>query len=408
MNRLSALVSLSLPLVLGSTVLAQTLVQVVQPVRADLSRQASRPGTVIPEASFDLKARVSGYVLEIPVDDGSEVSKGDLLARLAVPELDAELVQAQAQLAEAEAAIGDADAAMGVARAGVKRAQAEVQICDADIQLLELILRRQQALLEKRGATQEELDEALGQLAMGRARGVATLAAVETAEALVEAATLAVVSAKARRDSKAAQAEGIRAQVGFATLTCPFETAVVTRRYLHTGALVQEEESVILSLARVDRVRVEIAVPEREALLVRPGTPVDLRFDALPGFTIQADISRTTRSLSASKVMTVQVDLDNPDGVFIPGMFLYASILLQEQDGVLTLPASAVRSDQQGVSHVFVVTDGVAQKRNIQTGSDNGIRFAVLQGLTEEDVVIVGGNVKDGSAVRVAAPGGRR
>ena len=57
----------------------------------------------------------------------------------------------------------------------------------------------------------------------------------EKAEALVEAATLAVVSAKARRDSKAAQAEGIRAQVGFATLTCPFETAVVAGVLLVTG-----------------------------------------------------------------------------------------------------------------------------------------------------------------------------
>ena len=55
-----------------------------------------------------------------------------------------------------------------------------------------------------------------------------------------------------------------------------------------------------------------------------------------------------------------------------------------------------------------MVADGVAQKRTIEIGSDNGIRFAVLQGLTDEDMVIVGGNVVEGSAVRVINPGVRR
>ena len=84
------------------------------------------------------------------------------------------------------------------------------------------------------------------------------------------------------------------------------------------------------------------------------------------------------------------------------------SISREEQDAVLTLPSSAMRNDGQGTSHVFVVADGVAQKRTIETGSDNGIRFAVLRGLTEEDMVIVGGNVVEGSAVRVINPGVRR
>ena len=219
---------------------------------------------------------------------------------------------------------------------------------------------------------------------------------------------MAVASARARRDSKAAQVQSVRVHIGFATLTCPFDTAIVTRRYLHTGALVTEEESVILSLARVDRVRVEIHVPERDAVHVAPGTPVDLSFDALPGSSIQAQISRTTRSLSSSKVMTVQVDLDNPDRTLIPGMFLYARILLQEQNAVLTLSAAAVRTGTDGAAHVLVVADGVARRKDIETGADNGVRFAVLNGLADDDLVIVGGNVQDGSAVRVVIPGDRR
>ncbi len=75
---------------------------------------------------------------------------------------------------------------------------------------------------------------------------------------------------------------------------------------------------------------------------------------------------------------------------------------------MLTLSAAAVRTGTDGAAHVLVVADGVARRKDIETGADNGVRFAVLNGLADDDLVIVGGNVQDGSAVRVVIPGDRR
>jgi RND family efflux transporter MFP subunit len=259
---------------------------------------------------------------------------------------------------------------------------------------------RMQKLVEKQGATQQELDEAEGRLAMARARGQMAEAALATAEARARTAEASVKSAEARRASRVAEVGEIRSMLAFARLHCPLERGVVTWRRLDPGALVQKDESVILELQRIDRVRVEFHVPERDVSRVGAGTPVDLRFDALSDQPMQGAVTRTARAITRSKVMVVQVDIDNADGRLVPGMYVYANLLLESADGVLTLPARAVHSDGNGKHHVLVAVDGVARKVPVTVGADNGIRVQVDSGLSGGEAVIVAGNVDPGDPVR--------
>ena len=376
----------------------QQAVRVVRPERTDLREGARLPGRLLPEASVMLRARVTGVLAEIPVDHGSPVGAGGLLARLDVPELHAAVKQRQATLAEAEAGVADAQAAVAVAAADVTSAESKLAACTAEIELARIIHERKRRLLDQRGATREQVDEAQGRLRIAQARGEAAQAAIVAAAARSTAAESAVVSAQARRDSEVAALDAARIQLGFAELTSPF-VGVVVRRHLDPGELVQRDETVIVEVQRTDRLRAEMHVPERDAVKVRPGTTVDMQFDALPEAPRSATVSRVSGSVTAQGVMKVEVDLDNADGSLLPGMFVYANIILRVADGALTVPATSVRQDAQG-SYVLVVEASTARRRAVQVGYDNGVRAEIVGGVTEQDRVVLSRQVVDGAAVR--------
>lgn len=394
----SALLALGVA-VAAAALPAQKPVQVRKPLRTSLADQTRLPGRVIGEARLELKARVTGYLAEVPVDYGSEVGRGDLLARIDVPDLEARRAQREAALAAAAAGVGDAEAALEVARARVGAAQGGIEVADTEARLAEIHAERVRVLHEKGGATVQERDDADGRLQMARARVRQAQAALATTRAAVIAAEAAVTSAGAMRKSRAAELEEVARSIGFATLKCPFERGVVTSRALDPGALVRMDTDVILEVQRVDEVRAEFHVPERDVASVAVGIPVDLRFEALPD-PVQGRVARTARALTRNKSMIVQVDLDNRDGRLLPGMFVYATMLLAVDDAALTLPASALRVDGDE-RFVFVVERGRARKVPIEVGADNGIRIQVDSGLGGDEQVIVAGDVKDGDAVTV-------
>lgn len=388
--------------------LAQRPVPVVRPERTELVREAKLPGTVIPDERLELEARVTGYLAEIPVDYGSVVSKGDLLARLAVPDLEAEIHRARMAERQAEAAIGDAEAAVEVAQAGIEKARAAVEVCEAEVRLKDVLARRTRSLFEHNSATRKELDQADGALAMAKARCRAAAAEVLVAETTKKAAEKALESARALLGLRRAEVARLVTELGFATLRCPFERAVVTARRIDRGALVRKETTRILSLARVDRVRVEIEVPERDAVFVGPGTPIDLRLDARPSELIHAAVSRTSRSLTRSRVLRVQIDLDNPDDRLLPGMFLYARLHLTKGKPVLTVPARALHTPADGSPFVFVAEGGRARRIEVRTGPQVGARVAILGGLTGKEFVILAGDFHDGEPIRAVPAGAGR
>jgi RND family efflux transporter MFP subunit len=164
----------------------------------------------------------------------------------------------------------------------------------------------------------------------------------------------------------------------------------------------------MLDVARVDRLRAEFHVPERDAVHIKPGvTKVDLRIDALTGegATMEATVSRATSSINKANVMIVQVDIDNKEGKLLPGMFIYASILLVTEDGVLTLPANTLHLDDDGKHYVLVAVDGVAKKVVVELKGDDGIRVQIEKGLTGDEQVIAAGLVEPGDAVRIEEAG---
>jgi RND family efflux transporter MFP subunit len=224
-----------------------------------------------------LHAKVSGYLERITVDIGDRVSRDQVLAVLDIPEMGGEYAAAQARLSEARA----------------QSAKAE-----ADLALQKVVVERHRKLRERRAVTEQDLDEA-------EAKHLSAQASLELARARVKSAE--------------AELERLGALMEYAKIKAPFD-GVVTERHADPGALVQAATSSgavvpMLTVARVDRVRVFIDVPEPEVPYVDHSDRATFVPKALDGEDFSGRVTRFAGALNPSTgTMRTEVDFDNPDG----------------------------------------------------------------------------------------------
>ncbi len=331
-------------------------VVVERPAAADTAQTLLLPGNLEPWQAAALYARVTGYLEVVLVDIGDEVRQGDVLARILMPEMQAEL----------------------------RREEARLEKERAELRLARLTRTRLQKLREKESAAipQQDVDIAVANEAMS---------AAEVAVAEAEVARLKTLS-------------------GFAVLCAPFSGRIV-RRVLHPGALVREGTSSgaqpVLELARTDPLRLAFEVPEDLVPRVHRGEPVKIRIDAFPGMEIDGVVARTQGALDeTTRSMRAEVDLSNKDRKFQPGM--YASVRLQTEPlaGAWTIPSRAVRGGGAD-RFVLVATDGVLRRQPVTVASDDGRIATVVAGVSSNDQIVVAGSPMAREGARVEAMEGK-
>ena len=406
-------------------------VRVVRPRRENIDRSVDLLGTVLPWQSATIKSRVTGYVANVAVMPGDRVEEGGLLCTLDLPGLQAEMQAAHAAIAEAEAMVSgkrgniaaaradvlDAEAAEHVAEAQIAVREAAVQVAQAEQEVASAILDRKQALREVKAATIEEVEEAQGRLdsarahrmaatadvAMAQAQLVAAQARTEAARARIEAAEAQVAGAEAAVDSARAALELVTSQLQFGELRAPFGNALVTERFVDTGALAQAQHTELLTLMDVSRVRLQIHVPERHARIVRAGTRVVIELDGADHERVEAAVSRVSGALSIkSRTMAIEIDLDNAAGTYYPGMFFHTRIAVETLEDAMLLPGSAVHT-QRKQNYVLVVgADGTVERKDVKLGVDDGRTAQVLSGLTGDERVVEAlvAGLREGDRVR--------
>ncbi len=244
------------------------------------------PGTVLARRSALLSVEVAGVVSQLAVDDGDTVRAGDLLLRLR------DRPQALA---------------LRAARADAQRAWAAVDL--ATVQE-----RRQTQLLAQKVTPQDSFDQARAQ----RRQAQADAAAANARVALLE-------------DELARHA-----------LKAPFD-GVISRKHTELGAWVRPGDGV-LELVETAALRVEFALPQIHYATLGPGTPVELRFDAVPGEPVMAGVSRLIPvGHEAARSFRVRVELPNPQQVYAPGMSV--DVTLPTTTTTDTMPAVMVPVD---------------------------------------------------------------
>ncbi|HEY3132375.1 MAG TPA: efflux RND transporter periplasmic adaptor subunit [Acidobacteriota bacterium] len=354
-------------------------VEVVKPERKIIQHSLVIPGSFSAFEEATLFAKVAGYLRSISVDIGDPVHQGQVVAVLDVPEMSAEYQSAKAELLKA--------------RAALKKAESEVARNKSDLQLKQVTFERlSEAHKMQPGAiAPQELDTLRAQSDMAGA-------AVKVAEDEVQVG-------KAQVEAAQANADRIAKMMEYARIVAPF-SGVITRRYVHPGALVPQgasgsQSQPVVTVARIDVLRFFCEIPEREVPLVTLGTRAAIRLDSLPKQIIVGKITRSSGSLNPnSRTMLVETDLPNPHGILKPGMYGNAELTLQSRPDALVIPAAAVLVES-GKTYVLRVVRGKVEKVNFRSGADNGAEIEVLDALQQSDSIIVGGKnlVRPGDAV---------
>jgi RND family efflux transporter MFP subunit len=312
----------------------------------------------VPWQNVEIHAKVSGYVKQMNVDIGDRVKAGDVLATLEIPEIDQQLNQA---------------------KAAVETAEAQATSMEAEYHETTLVAQRMAAAAkESEGLiAQQDIDTANDK---NRAN-----------EANLAAARQKVVEAQADEAR-------LEAMVSYSTIVAPFD-GVVTRRYADTGALVQagtvqsgtggqSNSMPLVSFAELKTLRLEFPVPESDVAFVHVGDPVQIEVASL-GRKFQGKIARCARQVDlATRTMLTEVDVDNSDYSYTPGMYATVELALAQQEDALTIPIQSLSGGDKPT--VMVVADNKLENRSVTLGIETPERAQVVFGLKDDDLVVVG------------------
>lgn len=304
-------------------------VQVSIPHRGDIHRFVTLPGTLRPDQQVTLHAKVAGYLKSIAADRGDAVREGQLIAELEFPEIAAERARHEAELK-------------------IARLEAE-RVAFARAKAPDLI-------------TPAAADNAEARLAMAKA-------------ALAQNDTL----------------------LRFSQITAPF-TGIVTRRFVDVGAFVpaatagsDPAAAAIVTVMDYSTVRACVAVPEVEAVRIQTGQPVEMSTDSLPGRTFRGRVSRHSGALDeATRTLTVEADLPNPDLILRPGMYAIMRIGVEVHRAALLVPAAALVREK-AAGFLFTLVDGKANRVPVKVGFNDGTNVEIIEGVTEHSRVLIPG-----------------
>jgi RND family efflux transporter MFP subunit len=269
-----------------------------------------------------------------------------------------------------------------------------------------------QDLAASGSVTRQLQEETQQNLAAAQAAHKESTAAIESAQAVV--VQTEAQSAKAAADVEAAQA---RVQVAAAnvahaqalhsylTVKAPF-AGVITNRSVDPGHFVQPAGASgqpLLIVARIDKMRIFVAIPEVEAAYADLGDGVQVEVQSLRGEALQSKVSKTSFALGkSSRALEAIIDLENAEGRIRPGMYATAKITLEERHNALTLPTAAVVRQGQG-AFCYKLVGGKAAKTPLTLGIQAQGDFEITAGLSESDTVILNkaSSLKDGQPVDV-------
>jgi multidrug efflux pump subunit AcrA (membrane-fusion protein) len=392
--------------------------------RAATGTQLVLPGNITPITEAYIFARAAGFLKTRYVDIGDRVRAGQKMADIDAPDMDQQVSQARATLAQAQGQLG--------------QAQATLEQLTATRDLAAVTWERYKVLTAKGAVSRQDGDNQSTYSKTADANVVAQKKTVRAAEEYIRASQ--------------ATLDRLLALQGYEQITAPFD-GIVTARNVDVGALISATGSTlgptpsnaaapsdvprggeIFRVAEIGKLRVLIAVPQTNAPDIKVGQAATVSVQQLPSLSFKGKVTRNSSSLDAqSRTLLTEVEVANPQGALLPGMYAMVSFLTDRTEPPFLVPDAAlvVRSsgtvlavlqplspaDQEKARAEGMDAATVARIRRVhfQTvtpGRDYGIELEIPSGLKVGDEVVVDPSdaVQEGALVQVqiAAPNSKQ
>ncbi len=330
--------------------------------RGSLHAAVSASGTVTPVTQVQVSSQVSGQIKELFVDFNSEVTQGQLIARLDPETFEYRLRQSNADVEAARASVLTAQANVLQALAQVGKARVDVQEAQRD-------LERKQDLVAKNFISTVEAERASALVRSLAESLKATDAQVAVARAQAQNAQ-AIVK---QREAQLAQA---RVDVEHTQIRSPV-TGIVIKRSVEVGqtvaASLQAPELFVIA-ANLNDMQVETSIDEADIARVRNAQKVSFTIDAFPGRSFDGAVKQVRKAaVSAQNVTTytVVVAFANPGASLLPGMTANVRIITETRDNVLKVPNAALRVRIAGVEPASPPAGPASAASAARTGKTN-------------------------------------
>ncbi len=413
-------------------------VQTGKASRQDLAAIVTASGEIKPRTYINIGANAQGRIIELLVKEGDRVRKNQVVARI-------ESVQAEAEVNSQRASVATAVADATAAEAGLKSMddniltqEAGVDRAKAELDRAKLELDRMSKLFNDKLVARQDYDQK-------KAAWDAQVAAVREAQAKVvqmksqRAQTAAQLAASQRRISQnQAQLARVADMLAKHNATAPLD-GVVTNLPVRVGETVvpgvqNSAASTIMTIADMSIITAEVKVDETDIVNVKLNQIADITIDAMPGKTFRGHVieigntailrssgvaaSQSAVSSQEAKDFKVVVGLDNPPDEIRPGLSCTAKVITATRNQALTIPIQALTVRQKGdlepqkegaaknqpvtytpaqekarkeeLQGVFVVVNGKAEFRKLETGITGATDIEVTSGLKDGEEIITG------------------
>ena len=307
------------------------------------------PGTTAAFAAANIYARATGYISKRNVDIGDKVKQGELLAALAVPEIDDQISQNQATL---------------------EQLKASVQQAQANATLAQATWGRDKPLLRDGWVTGHQGD-------------------IDSQTVKADEAAVSVAQANVSAQERLLRV--LRQNRAYASVVAPFD-GIITQRSVDVGSLVQGNANTgtfMFEIMQKDVIRVWVYVPQDAAFGVAPGVEAIVRVPELPDREFPGKVTRIADALqSGTRTLLTEIDIPNPDGALLPGIYCSVELKVPRKTPSFIIPAEAIIFTRSGLQ-AAVVKDGKAEIRKVRVTRDLGTQVQVDAGVSAGERVIL-------------------
>lgn len=349
-------------------------------IKRELPRFFEATGSLAGDQQTDVAPQTAGKVVAVGVEIGSPVKRGQMLVRLDDAELKLRVDQAQTQVEQAKAAVRQAEEKIGLrsGQAFDPNRVAEVAAAKVTLDLAEKNLKRAQTLVESGDVSRSFYDDARARRDQLKEQYDVQLAQARQNFAGVYVARTNVANAEAALALA-------RKNLSYANIPSPID-GFVSERTADLGEYVSPQQKVA-TVVRTNPLRIRIDIPEQAISEVQVGQAVSITTSAWPDQNFSGRVARIAPNVSAtSRTLTVEAEIDNSGGALKPGQFATVRILQPRTDPAVLVPSRAVLT-QAGVSRVFVIKDGHAEQRLVQTGQTEGDLIEIKSGVAADEQV---------------------
>ena len=319
--------------------------------RGTLKKAIETYGNILPYKRVLIYSKVSGILEKFYFEEGEMVKENDLLAEIEHEEL----------------------------RLNIKSLEASLKMVEVELGRVKKDFKRISSLFNKGAVSRQTYDNI-------KAQYEETKAKLESLEA-----NLALAKERLKDSYIRAPFSGI------------IEKKFVDEGEMITGSSVMKS-SPILSLIKIDKVKIRGDVSENDFPLLKKGMSVEVRVDAYPKRIFTGKLSLISPSIDPlSRTGEVEIEILNPKLELKPGMFARVKIIVKERNNTLLVNEKAIFKENSKY-YVWVVKNNEVKKRYVKRGIKEGKKIEILKGLKEgEEIVIEGGiGLKEGMKVRVS------